>query len=377
MRPNPFLDLTSVEPMARHRAHLLRTSSRRHALLALLGLATSGVSRAQSQDAVGRVPAGPWKSAFADVNGIRLHYVEQGSGPLVLLLHGFPELWYSWRHQIPALAQAGYRVVAPDLRGYGQTGGSKDAADYTIKTLAADVVGLLDALGEKQCVLVGHDFGAVLTWNTVLLAPDRVRAVVALSVPYNPRRDIAPLAGIRRAVGGNFNYIVYFQEAGVAEAELEPDVASFLKAFYFHASADAAPARQRLAPKSSRAKLLETLVPPGDLQRWLSDKDLQYYTDNFTRTGLTGPLNWYRNLDRNWELMKPFEGAKITHPTLFVAGELDPVLAATRANVDALGNTVPGLRKSTLIPRCGHWVQQECAAELNAELLAFLAQQVR
>ncbi len=363
--------------MAHHPSHLLRTSGRRRVLATILGLAAASVSRAQSKDTAGLVPAGPWKSAFAETNGIRMHYVEQGSGPLVLLLHGFPELWYSWRHQIPALAQSGFRAVAPDLRGYGQTGGSKNIAEYSIKTLVADVVGLLDALGEKQCVLVGHDFGAVLAWNTVLLAPDRVRAVAALSVPYNQRRDTAPLAGIRRAVGGNFNYIVYFQEPGVAEAELEPDVARFLKTFYFHASGDAAPARQRLVTRTSTAKLLETLVQPGDHQRWLPDRELQHYTDNFTRTGLAGPLNWYRNLDRNWELMKPFEGARITHPTLFVAGELDPVLIATKGNFDALSNTVPGLRRTALIPRCGHWVQQECPAEVNAELLSFLAQYAR
>ena len=348
--------------------------ARRHALAALLAFAASGACRAQSKEATSLVPAGPWRSAFAQVNGLRMHYVEQGVGPLVLLLHGFPELWYSWRHQLPALAQAGYRVVAPDLRGYGQTGGPKETSEYTIKSLVGDVVGLLDVLGEKQCVLVGHDFGAVLAWNAVLIAPDRFRAVAALSVPYNQRRETPPLVGIRRAVGGNFNYIVYFQEPAIAEAELEADAARFLRAFYFHASADAAPARQRLVPRSSRAKLLETLVQPGDHQRWLSDRDLQYYTDNFARSGFSGPLNWYRNLDRNWELMKPFEGARISHPALFMAGELDPVLAATRGNVEALSSTVPGLRKLALIPKCGHWIQQECPAEVNAELVAFLTQ---
>ncbi|MDA7417937.1 alpha/beta hydrolase, partial [Xenophilus arseniciresistens] len=194
------------------------------------------------------------------------------------------------------------------------------------------------------------------------------------SVPYNQRRDTPPVVGIRRAVGGNFNYIVYFQEQGVAEAEIESDVPRFLKTFYFHASGDAASARQRLVPRGSRAKLMETLVRPGDHQSWLPDRDLQYYVENFERTGFTGPLNWYRNLDRNWELMKPFEGARITHPALFVAGELDPVLVATRGNVEALGTTVPGLRKTTLLPKCGHWVQQECPSQVNAELIAFLAQ---
>jgi len=347
---------------------------RRHALATLLALATYGASHAQGVGTATPASGDPWISKFAEVNGLRMHYVEQGQGPLVLLLHGFPELWYSWRHQLPALAQAGYRVVAPDLRGYGRTGGPKEVPEYSINKLVADVTGLLDALGEKQCILVGHDFGAVLAWNAVLLAPDRFRAVAALSVPYNQRRDTPPVQGIRRAVDGNFNYIVYFQEPGVAEAELEPDVRLFLETFYFHASAEAEPARQRLFWKSSQARLLETLVQPGNHQSWLSDRDLAYYTEGFTHSGLTGPINWYRNLDRNWELMKPYEGARIMHPALFVAGEQDPVLISTKANVEALPSTVPGLKKQVILPKCGHWVQQECASEVNAELLAFFAQ---
>jgi pimeloyl-ACP methyl ester carboxylesterase len=345
---------------------------RRHALAIALAVAASQLTYGQSKDQPIPIPEGSWKSAFAEVNGLRMHYVEQGSGPLVLLLHGFPELWYSWRHQMPALAQAGYRAVAPDLRGYGLTGGPKSASEYSIKTLVDDVAGLMDALGEKSAVLIGHDFGAVLTWNAALLLPERVRAIVAMSVPYNQRRDIPPVVGIRRAIGGNFNYIVYFQEPGVAEAELEADVERFLRTFYFHASAAAAPDRQRLVPRSSRAKLLETLVAPGDNRRWLPDQALRYYVDNFTRFGLTGPINWYRNLDRNWEQMKEFYGARITQPTLFIAGELDPVLNATKANLDAQSATVAGLRRTQLVPGCGHWVQQECPGAVNAELLAFL-----
>ena len=318
------------------------------------------------------VPAGPWKSGAADVRGLRMGYVEQGSGPLVLLCHGFPELWFSWRHQIPALAAAGYRVVVPDLRGYGRTGGSKTLAEYTIKELVADLTGLMDALGEKTCVVVGHDFGAVLAWNAVLLSPDRFKAIVALSVPYNQRRDTAPISSIRRAVGGNFNYILYFQEPGVAEQELESDTARFLSAFYYTASADATTQRQRLVPRSSRAKLLETLVEPKGLPKWLNETDFRYYTENFRETGFTGPLNWYRNLDKNWEQMKAYEGAKITHPALFIAGEEDPVLRSTRANFEALSSTVPGLRRTVILPACGHWVQQECPDAVNRELIAFL-----
>ncbi|MCY7289002.1 MAG: alpha/beta hydrolase, partial [Cryobacterium sp.] len=300
-----------------------------------------------------------------------------GHRPACPALPRLPRKLVSWRHQLPALAAAGFRAVAPDLRGYGATGGSKVVADYSIKALVADVTGLLDALGEQTCVLVGHDFGAVLTWNAALLAPDRFRAIVALSVPYNQRRDSPPVAAIRRAVGGSFNYIVYFQEPGVAGSELEADIPRFLRAFYYTASAEAAPEVQRLSPRSSRTRLLDNLVEPRALPRWLNDTELSYYVEQFSRNGLAGPLNWYRNLDNNWELMKPFEGATVTHPTLFIAGEQDPVLRSTRANFDRLATTVPGLRRTAILPNCGHWVQQECASEVDRELVAFLNQFAR
>jgi pimeloyl-ACP methyl ester carboxylesterase len=354
----------------------LRTDRRRFALSMLATVALSQVV-ARPGYAAPAMPAGPWSSKFADIRGLRMHYVEQGSGPLVLLCHGFPELWYSWRHQIPALAEAGYRVIAPDLRGYGATGGSTALSDYSIRSLVTDLTALLDALGEKTSVLVGHDFGAVLTWNAMLLAPDRFKAMAALSVPYNQRRDTRPIEGIRRAVGGNFNYILYFQEPGVAEQELEPELARFLKAFYHHASADGAVERGRRAPRSSWSKLMDTLVsPPADI-RWLPDDVFRYYVDNFQASGLTGPLNWYRNLDNNWEQTGAFLGANISHPALFIAGADDPVLRSTQANDAAMSSTVPGLRRRVILPGCGHWVQQECPAEVNKELLAFLAQVAR
>lgn len=320
------------------------------------------------------VPPGDWNSQTADVNDLKIHFVEKGRGPPVLLCHGFPEGWYSWRHQIPALAGAGYRVIAPDLRGYGRTGGPKAVDAYTIKTLVSDLTGLLDVLGEKQCVLVGHDFGAVLTWNAALLAPERFKALIAMSVPYNQRGTVPPVEGIRRAVGGNFNYILYFQRPGVAEAELESDVSTFLRAFYFSASAEGVGDLLRRPPRTSAAKLMDTLVDQKRLPSWLSAEDFHYYVGEFTRNGFTGPLNWYRNLDANWSLMAPYEGAKIAHPTLFVAGEVDPVLRNTRANFERLTSTVPGLVKTVLIPTAGHWVQQERPTEVNAELIAFLKQ---
>ena len=349
---------------------------RRFVAQTLCGIAATVLPYAQSC-AAEVLPTGDWKSRAAEVGGLRIHYVEQGIGPLVVLCHGFPELWLSWRHQIPALAAAGFRVVAPDLRGYGATGGPNAVAEYSIKALVADITGLLDALGEKNCVLVGHDFGAVLAWNAALLAPERFRAIVALSVPYNQRRDSPPLATIKRAVGGNFNYIVYFQEPGVAESELEADIPRFLGSFYYNASAEAAAELQRRTPRSSSARLLETLVESKRLPKWLSEAEFKYYVDSFSRNGLAGPLNWYRNLDNNWDLMKAFDGATIVQPTLFIAGEQDPVLRSTRANFDRLATTVPGLRRTAILPNCGHWVQQECPSEVNRELIAFLNQVAR
>ena len=335
-------------------------------------LYTSGLFTLAPSAFAQALPPGEWKSKTAEVAGLRIHYVEQGTGPLVLLCHGFPEGWLSWRHQLPALAQAGYRVVAPDLRGYGLTGGSKAVTDYSIKSLVGDVTGLMDALGEKSCVLVGHDFGAVLAWNAALLAPERIKAIVAMSVPYNQRRDTPPVAAIRRAVGGNFNYIVYFQDPGVAERELEANVSRFLKAFYYTASADGASDLQRLSPRSSRSGLMDTLAEPRGPLKWLSDAELAYYVEQFTRNGFSGPLNWYRNLDKNWENMKPFEGATISHPVMFIAGEQDPVLRSTRTNFERLTSTVPGLKRTVILPNCGHWIQQECPVEVNRELVAFI-----
>lgn len=359
-----------IGPRVTQRTHDDPDDPRRRVAISALALLTT--LALPSWAAPPPLPSGPWKSGEVEIRGLRMRYVEQGSGPLVLLCHGFPELWFSWRHQIPALAGAGYRAVAPDLRGYGRTAGSKTLSEYTITQLTTDLVDLLDALGERTCILVGHDFGAVLAWNAVLLAPERFKAVVALSVPYNQRRDTPPVASIRRAVGGNFNYILYFQEPGVAEQELDADPARFLSAFFYTASGEAAAQRQRLVPRSSRSKLLETLLESRSLPKWLSDADFKYYVESFRDTGFTGALNWYRNLDRNWELMKPYEGATITHPAFFIAGENDPVLRSTRANFEALSSTVPGLRRTAILPGCGHWVQQECPDEVNRELIAFL-----
>jgi pimeloyl-ACP methyl ester carboxylesterase len=305
-------------------------------------------------------------------NGIRMHVVEQGSGPLVLLCHGFPESWYSWRHQLDALAAAGYRAVAPDMRGYGQTDRPESAESYTIPHLVGDLVGLLDALEERSCVVVGHDWGAPVAWNAALMRPDRFRAVAALSVPYSPRGSAPPTMLMRQDAGKNFFYMLYFQQPGVAEAEIERDVAATLRAVYYSVSGEGYPRRRgRSFPKDSR--WLDTLLQPEHLPAWLTQADFDFYVAEFTRTGFTGGLNWYRAIDRSWELLAPFHHARVGVPALYVAGEEDPVLRMYRAAADSLGRTVPKLTESVVLPGCGHWTQQERPAEVNAALLRFLA----
>jgi len=309
------------------------------------------------------------KQRTIETNGIRMRIAEDGSGPLVVLLHGFPESWYSWRHQIPALAAAGYHVVAPDERGYGGTDAPAAIEDYDIFHLTGDIVGLLDALGEKQAVVVGHDWGALVAWHCALLHPDRFRAVAALSVPYVGRSPVPPLDVFRMLAGDNFFYILYFQEPGVAERELEADVRKTMRCFLYAASGDVTePPDFWQKPKT--AKFLDGLPDPAKLPSWLTDTDVDYFTAEFQKSGFRGPLNWYRNFDRNWHETPELAGATIKQPALFIAGERDGVLAMVP--VESMRPLVPDLRQLLLIPGCGHWTQQERPAEVNEALIGFL-----
>jgi pimeloyl-ACP methyl ester carboxylesterase len=313
-----------------------------------------------------------WLHRSAQTNGIRMHFVEQGSGPVVLLCHGFPESWYSWRHQLAALADAGYRAIAPDMRGYGQTDRPHSPEQYTMSHLVGDLVGLLDALEVPSCVVAGHDWGAPVAWNAALMRPDRFRAIAALSVPYSPRGSVPPTLAMRKAAGENFFYMLYFQRPGVPEAETERDVAATLRAVYYSVSGEGAPKRRgRTFPKSSN--WLETLLQPERLPSWLTQADFDFYVAEFTRTGFGGGLNWYRAIDRSWELLAPFQHARIAVPALYIAGAEDPVLRRYQAAADSLRQSVPGLTESLVLPGCGHWTQQERPAEVNAALLRFLS----
>jgi len=309
-----------------------------------------------------------------EANGIRLRVAEAGQGPLVLLLHGWPESWYSWRHQIPVLAAAGYHVVAPDMRGFGGSDQPADVTDYDIHHLTGDVVGLLDALGEKQAILVGHDWGAAVAWNSLLLHPSRFTAMLAMSVTNGGRAPAAPTSGMRGTFGDNFFYMLYFQEPGVAEAELDADPRGILSRLY------ASPDTPREAPVvtdplRSAGGWIPRLGAPKVLPPWLTQQDLDYIVGEFSRAGFRGGISYYRNLDRNWETTPQLAGARISIPVAFLAGAQDSTLRGQTAEAlrATISRVADDIRSVTLLPGAGHWIQQERAAEVNAVLLEFLA----
>jgi pimeloyl-ACP methyl ester carboxylesterase len=311
-------------------------------------------------------------------NEIHLHFVEQGEGPLIVLCHGFPELWYSWRYQLPALSSAGFRAVAVDMRGYGQSDRPEAINQYTLLHLVGDIVGLLDALGVQQAVVAGHDWGAVVAWYAALLRPDRFRAVIALCQPYLPRSTVAPTLVMPRCKNAVF-YQLYFQEPGVAEAELERDVRQTVLKVLGGWPLAGSPERLPGDPVGMVSRdggYLTDRPTPATLPNWLTEADLDFYVREFERTGFRGGLNWYRNIDRNWELLAPFQGAKVTVPALYMAGDRDPALAFPGMDrvVANLANNTPQLRGKVILPGCGHWTQQERAPEVNAAMIDFLQQ---
>lgn len=314
-----------------------------------------------------------------EANGIRMQVAEQGKGPVVLLCHGFPETAYAWRHQLPALAEAGYRAVAPDLRGYGGTDCPAGIDAYTLFHLVGDMVGLLDALKVPRAVIAGNDWGATLAWQAALMRPDRFRGVAAMGVPMMgppPRRPTELFPGTPDALF----YTLYFQAPGVAEEELERDVPTTLRKVLWAASGDAGPRApgdgtpNPFGMVSRRAGLLGPLPWPKRLPPWLTEMDLDEFSAAFEGSGFAGGLNFYRNLDRNWELQGSLRGMRIEIPALYLAGERDPGLAmpGMRQIIDAMPALVPRLTASRIIEGGGHWIQQEKPDEVNALLIEFL-----
>jgi pimeloyl-ACP methyl ester carboxylesterase len=309
---------------------------------------------------------------LVDTNGVRLRVIEAGDrgAPVVVLAHGFPELAYSWRAQIPVLADAGYHVLAPDQRGYGGSSRPDAIEAYNIHELTADIVGLLDDVGAERAAWVGHDWGAIMVWNAPLLHPDRVAAVAALSVPVVPRAKVPPTQALRRTFGENFFYMLYFQEPGVADAELNGDPARTMRRLM---GGEPAPGDQNAALRMltpGPEGFIDRLAEPERLPGWISQDELDHYIGEFSRTGFTGGLNWYRNFDRNWETTPELAGAKISVPCLFIGGSADPVLSFTRR--DRAAEVITGPYREVMIDGAGHWLQQERPDEVNAHLLDFL-----
>jgi pimeloyl-ACP methyl ester carboxylesterase len=308
-----------------------------------------------------------------ETNGIRLHIAEQGRGPLVILCHGFPECWYSWRHQLRALAKAGFHAVAPDLRGYGRSERPKDVENYTILDDIADIVGLVDALGAGQAVIAGHDIGAPIAWQAALMRPDRFRAVIALSAPFRPRGfgDSGPPTTL---MPRNENAVFYqlFLQTPQAEASLGRDLRRTFRSQFYSLSGD--------RPASTGGGFTGGMVPrngfgltdPPSLPAWITESDIGVYVAEFTRSGFHGPLAWWRNVDRSWELLGPFVGLKVSIPALYIAGDRDFVAAVFSRFIAKQSAMVPKLRPAIMLPDCGHWTEQERAPEVSAAMIGFL-----
>jgi len=306
-------------------------------------------------------------------NGITMRYAEVGQGPLVLFCHGWPESWYSWRHLLTAVSAAGFRAVAPDMRGFGGTDAPMEIERFTQFHAIGDMVELVKQLGESSAVIVGHDWGAPVAWGSALLRPDVFRAVAGLSVPWTPPSYIDILSALEKQGITTF-YMQYFQAPGVAEAEFEKDVADTLRRIYFTGSGDGRAEDRGFAALKPGGGFLDGTTNPATLPTWLTQSDLDYYVAQFQRTGFRGGLNWYRNIRRSWELFGPWRGQTIQQPSLFIAGSRDAVLKfpASQAQIAAFPKTLPALRGCHIIEGAGHWIQQERGPEVSRLVVDFL-----
>jgi pimeloyl-ACP methyl ester carboxylesterase len=307
---------------------------------------------------------------LVDVGGGRIHVVEQGEGPVVLLVHGFPESWYSWRHQLPALAEAGYRAVAIDVRGYGRSSRPSDVGAYGMLAHVADNVGVVRGLGARTAAVIGHDWGSPIAATSALLRPDVFTAVGLLSVPYVPPGGPRPTSALAAAGGDEEFYVGYFQEPGRAEAEIEPDVRGWLAGFYAALTGGAEAGTVFSIPAGGRMRDRFPAVtgPPA----WLAEEDFDGAAQELERTGVTGALNRYRNVDRDWEDLAAWRGEALGQRSIFIAGAQDASTAWLAGAIDAHRTTLPGLAASHLLDGCGHWVQQERPDEVGRLLVDWL-----
>jgi pimeloyl-ACP methyl ester carboxylesterase len=306
------------------------------------------------------------------LDAVTLNVAQQGSGPLVLLVHGWPECHRCWRHQITTLAEAGYRVAAPDLRGFGGSSCPAAIEAYSIFDLVGDMVALVAALGETRAVIVGHDWGAPVAWNSALLRPDIFHAVAGLSLPYSPRNR-GPMTRVLRELGMARGYMMYFQQVGPAEAEFEADIPATLRRILWAASGDVPAEQSVMVDIDPATGFLARLPDPGVLPGFVAEEDFAVLVESYRRTGFGPGLNLYRNLDRNWSLLAPWHMQPITVPSLFIAGSREPTIRnpTDQATLGRLRTALPGLRGLHLIDGAGHWIQQERPREVNDALLTF------
>jgi pimeloyl-ACP methyl ester carboxylesterase len=311
-------------------------------------------------------------------NGIELHIAEAGSGPLVVFVHGFPEIWYSWRHQLPALAAAGYHAVALDLRGYGESDAPDGVEHYSLRNHLTDLLGLFDALEAEQAVLVGHDIGAGITWAATELHPERVAAHVTLGIAYGPRPEVPPTEMIGQFAGDHFNFALYAQQPDLPESEFEADIRRSMRVFMYSLSGDAPPdvVPYLFEEKMAGTPMFDGLPDPEALPDWLSDDDLDVYVAAFEESGFAGAFNGYRNFDFDWSDLPEVGTLGIQQPALYIGGRRDPAVMYTLGALPAMEASVPDLRRIVLLPGRGHWTQQEQPDDVNAELLDFLQREI-
>jgi pimeloyl-ACP methyl ester carboxylesterase len=310
------------------------------------------------------------------LSDLRLRAAVRGDGPLVVMVHGFPESWYSWRHQMNPIADAGFTACAIDVRGYGGSDKPHAVADYAMERMIADAIGVIEALSaDGRAILVGHDWGAPIVWNSALVRPDRVRAVCGLSVPYlgpavRPFTEIFDEIFTKR---GRFFYQAYFQKIGEPEAEAEANPREFLRKFYYALSGDA-PDGTWPTNKTADQRLLDGLVDPEPFPAWLTPADLDYYVGEFESSGFRGPINRYRNHERDFAYLSRFKDSKITQPALFIGGNRDLAfnMLGRGDPIALMRQHVTELRGADVLDGCGHWTQQERPAEVNARLIAWL-----
>ena len=314
------------------------------------------------------------RQSTISVNGVDLRVTQAGdpAGPCVILSHGFPESAYSWRHQIPVLAEAGYHVIAPDQRGYGFSSSPKNVDAYGITHLTGDLVALLDVTGHDTATFVGHDWGAMVVWEAARLHPTRVDAVVGVSVPFTAWP--APPTDIMKAMWGDrFFYILYFQPVGPAERELEADIRRTMHAILWGASGEMYKGMPSEFPPMEGTGFLDMFTDvPEHLPAWLTKDDLDTYVELFTNSGFFGPVSWYRNLDANYAVLKDIAPDTVTMPSFFIGGEKDGVIAGRPEYVDSMNDLLPNYRGKVMIPGAGHWTQQEAPHAFNEALLGFL-----